>query len=555
MNDPKIISERLRDLVDDYLSGALDEPGVAELDEMLCAESAARAYFVRYAGLDTGLRLEMRAQQAGRRALDTIEQQGSGRPVQSAVTVAGRTERSRSSGRQAVAIILAACLAVAASVWLLGKKDNSRERAVAWLVNAQNCQWGGDVNGAVNEDVNGDADSAMNVAGDLHAGRVLELVRGLAEIRFECGASAVVEGPAQLEFLSATRVRLLRGKLAAKVPHLASGFEVLSPQGKVIDLGTEFGVQVTEQGTTEVVVFDGKVTAHAGEHGRSAAASVSLTKNQSARITDGKVVLREAQPMGATEQFVRAIVPPPVITPRTLRLTFDRDVAGSLRDADGMGTGLTHRLPGTGSNVAANDPNLRLEATTGRLELTTTRSDINRQVRLANGEYLGIRLSDLGFTGREDFAVTATVPNIPALEDFGQFGLYAGTQSDRNIRGGFIKWGKRDPGYNTQFLVNNDGGVDTDVHKVGLLSPGADLRLTLRRTDKKYSLTVENLTDGGSSTLAIRHPEFLDAEADLFVGLFGANPYSDVRKTLTVKEFAVTVWTLGERQLNVVGSK
>ena len=37
--------------------------------------------------------------------------------------------------------------------------------------------------------------------------------------------------------------------------------------------------------------------------------------------------------------------------------------------------------------------------------------------------------------------------------------------------------------------------------------------------------------------------EFLDSETDLFVGLFGANPYSDERKTLTIKEFAVTVWT------------
>jgi hypothetical protein len=558
MNDPKKIDPRVLDLVDDYLNGTLDESGVVELDRTLRADADARAYFVRYASLDTDLRLEMRARRAGRRALDALKPSRDESPISSSSisfpTSSPPTSFPSSSPHtsfpsfsphtsfpssslgtwRAVATVLAASLLAVAGVWLFGRQEAARTPAVAWLVNAQNCQWAGAVN------------NATNGAGDLHAGKVLELVRGLAELRFQCGATAVVEGPAQIELLSATRVRLVRGKLTAKVPQSALGFEVLSPQGKVIDLGTEFGMQVTDEGATEVIVFDGKVEAHAGQSERPAALGVSLTKNQSARITDGKVVLAETADDANNPQFVRAIVPPPVITPRTLRLTFDGDRPQSLHDANGVGTGLTHRLPGTGARVAAQDPNLRIDSAAGLLALTTTRSDINRQVRLRDGEYLGIRLSDLGFTGREDFAVTATVPNTPALEDFGQFGLYAGTQSDRNIRGGFIKWGNRDPGYNTQFFVNNNGGADTDVHKVGLLSPGTDLRLTLRRTGGKYSLTVENLTDGGSSTLAIRHPEFLDGETDLFVGLFGANPYSDVRKTLMVKEFAVTVWTAGE---------
>jgi hypothetical protein len=314
-------------------------------------------------------------------------------------------------------------------------------------------------------------------------------------------------------------------------------FTVLSPQGKVIDLGTQFGVAVADSGATDVYVFEGKVEAHPAGGDQ---AGLSLTRNQSARIAAGKVTRRSSD--AGAGAFVRAIVPPPVILPRTLRLTFDREFAGTLGDAAGRGTGLTHRLPGTGSRLAGQDPNLRLDPERGRLELTTTRSDINNQVRLGQGEYLGVRLSDLGFTGREDFAVTAVIPDIPALEAAGQFGLYAGTRSDRNIRGGLIKWGK--PGENTQFLVNNNGGHDTDLYKIGLLSPGTDLRLTLKRTGGKYALTGENLTDGATSTLTIRHPDFLDGEPDLFVGLFGANPFNDARKTLVIKEFSVTVWTV-----------
>ncbi len=75
------------------------------------------------------------------------------------------------------------------------------------------------------------------------------------------------------------------------------------------------------------------------------------------------------------------------------------------------------------------------------------------------------------------------------------------------------------------------------------MTTGDDLRLTLRRLGGQYSLVVDNLTRNSSSTLAIAHPSFLDAETDLYLGLFGANTQSDDRKTLTIREFSVTVWT------------
>ncbi len=398
------------------------------------------------------------------------------------------------------------------------------EESVAGLVNAQNCTW---------------ADGA-GPEGPWQTGKVLRLERGLAEVRFRGGARVVLEGPATLELLSAARARLVSGKLTAHVPPEASGFEVLSPRGRVIDLGTEFGLSVADDGAADVFVFEGQVKAH----GAARPDPVTLTKNQAARIADAVTV----QPAGpAPDGFVRAIVPPPAIVPRTLSLTFDRPTDGTIRDAAGLGTGLTHRLPGAGAQLPDPDPNLRLDTARERLELTTTESDINRQYKVAQGEYLGVRLSDLGFTGKEDFAVTATLPDIPALEFIGQFGLYAGARSNRNIRGGLLCLDRKEPGRYAQFLVNNNGGPrsgDTDLYRVGLLTTGADLRLTLKRTAGKYALTVENLTDGSASTLTIRHPDFLDDERDLYVGLFGANPQSQVRKPVNVKDFQVTVWTV-----------
>ncbi len=510
MSDP----ERLAGLVEDYLNGLLDEGGMKELEDRLRAEPDARRHFVRYARLHTDLHLEVHAREAAGRALDHIDRLAeSGPPRGRRLTAAG-----------AALLAASVLLAAGAAWWLLAYRpggDGRNEPTIAWLVNAQDCTW---------------ADGA-GPAGDVKAGTVLKLERGLAEVHFRCGAGVLIEGPATVELLSGSSVRLLFGKLTARATGAAAGFAVLSPEGKLIDLGTEFGVRVSEGGATDVYVFEGKVEALPAGGG-----GVGLTRDQAARIAGGKVRLG---PAGAgADQFVRAIAPPPVVRPRTLRLTFDRADAGGVRDAEGRGTGLTHRLPGTGGRLPRHDPNLRLDTARSRLELTTTNSDLNTQFRLHHGEYLGVRLSDLGFTGREDFAVTATIPDIPALEFVGQFGLYAGARSDRNIRGGLISSRRQQPGQYTQFLVNNHGGRDADLHQVGLLSTGTDLRLTLKRTGGKYALTVENLTAGGASTVAVRHPAFLDGERDLFVGLFGANTQSAVRKTLVVRELSVTVWAI-----------
>jgi ferric-dicitrate binding protein FerR (iron transport regulator) len=516
MNEPEPDPLPWRDWIDAYLDGSLDDATLRRLEAHLHADPHARDYFARYAGVHTDLHLEMRARRAGARALDCIEQ------LSPAPAVPPRRRRARLYA----ACAAAACVALAAGVawWLAGRSGGREQRGpvVAWLVNAQNCEWA-------------DADAPP----DMRAGGTLRLERGLAEVRFDCGARVVLEGPATLELLSGSGARLHRGKLTARVPDAAAGFEVLSPQGKVIDLGTEFGIAVADSGATDVYVFEGKVVARPVADGESGA--VSLTRNQSAHIAAGKVTVEPGDKAAA--EFVRAIVPPPVIVPRSLRLTFERRGENGILDAGGVPTGLTHRLPGTGAQLPEHDPNLKLDIARGRLELTTTKSDLNTQHRLWQGEYLGVRLSDLGFTGQEDFAIRVTIPDIPALESVGQFGLYAGADSKANIRGGVLSASRKEPGRYTQFLVNNDGGNDADYHQVGLLSTGSDLRLTLKRTAGKYSLTVENLTAGGSSTLTIRHPDFLDREADLYVGLFGANTQSEVRRTLVVKELQVTVWT------------
>ena len=73
------------------------------------------------------------------------------------------------------------------------------------------------------------------------------------------GARVCIEGPAEFAPRSGGRVELNCGRLVAYVPAQARGFTVNTPTAEVIDLGTEFGVEVNRQGRTDLVVIKGQV--------------------------------------------------------------------------------------------------------------------------------------------------------------------------------------------------------------------------------------------------------------------------------------------------------
>ena len=213
------------------------------------------------------------------------------------------------------------------------------------------------------------------------------------ELHFRSGADVVLQGPARLEFVSADSVRLRKGKLAAQVPPEARGFQILTPHGTVIDLGTAFGLAVEDNGDAKVVVFQGKVDAYSN---RNAKRPLNLVQDQAARIDSTGVARNAEKPDVEAAGFVRAIVPPPVIVPRTLALDFRHPVAGSLQDRDGNGIGLTHRMAGTGFLLGENDDHLWLNTKAGQLEVTTTESDLNAPVSTRPGRIFWRPLGGFG---------------------------------------------------------------------------------------------------------------------------------------------------------------
>ena len=87
----------------------------------------------------------------------------------------------------------------------------------------------------------------------------LKLESGLAQIEFLQGSTVVLEGPVEFEIINPNGGELFFGKLRASVPQVATGFSIEVPNGKIIDLGTEFGLHVHEGGSTEVFVYKGRV--------------------------------------------------------------------------------------------------------------------------------------------------------------------------------------------------------------------------------------------------------------------------------------------------------
>jgi len=97
-------------------------------------------------------------------------------------------------------------------------------------------------------------------AGSVTAERV-SFRSGLVELTYASGVRVTLEGPADFSVIDAKSGNLANGKLVAYVPPGAEGFTVDYAKGKVVDLGTEFAMDVNGP-EPEVGVFDGEIALH-----------------------------------------------------------------------------------------------------------------------------------------------------------------------------------------------------------------------------------------------------------------------------------------------------
>lgn len=141
---------------------------------------------------------------------------------------------------------------------------------VATLTSVHDAQW------------QADFDFGTPVLGELfYPGRLLTLTQGLAEITTNRGAVVLIQAPATVAFThDENAISLHSGRLVGSCrTDRSKGFTVNTRHADVVDLGTEFGVEVTEQGVV-TSVYAGKV-----EVTPAGGVAEEVVANQTARLS------------------------------------------------------------------------------------------------------------------------------------------------------------------------------------------------------------------------------------------------------------------------------
>ena len=100
---------------------------------------------------------------------------------------------------------------------------------------------------------------AADDGNELAIGSRLLLNEGTIELTFKSGVQAIVRAPADLGLLEKGRISQNEGVVRYVVPESATGFQVVTPDLLVTDLGTEFGVISHQDQADQVHLFKGKL--------------------------------------------------------------------------------------------------------------------------------------------------------------------------------------------------------------------------------------------------------------------------------------------------------
>jgi hypothetical protein len=246
-------SKEMLELIEGYVAGSLDAAHEERLFYQLATEARARQLYLEYMDLHSALHWTLHGSLPGRARISSNDDQAF-TELPSAVAHKSRSEMPAGVRRQRLSpstrgwAVAAACAMVLASAAALvaGRKQQSNQ-----------------------------VDFAAHSPS--HKPTVFRVTSGSATLDLPNVGQIVLEGPTELELLDPMRARLRQGRIRARVTE-ASGFVVEYPDGKVTDLGTEFGISVPPAGTvdarTSLVVFDGAVdlerTASANEPRKSA---------------------------------------------------------------------------------------------------------------------------------------------------------------------------------------------------------------------------------------------------------------------------------------------
>lgn len=229
-----------QELIDALLDGAISEADFLRLEAELHIDPEARRDYYERLELATMLEIEAEAPGAG------LEEK--------IVPLASTGRRGLWLASAAIAACIVGAIALFGVVWapvagdvpLVDAIDSRVEPSAAGfavLTSQADAVW---------------ASGRSLAEGDLVPQGDLHLASGIIQVELFSGVTVILEGEADFTIHSSMEMGVRRGKLRARVPEPAKGFRIRTAEGDLVDLGTEFGLEVTAE-HSEVHVLDGEV--------------------------------------------------------------------------------------------------------------------------------------------------------------------------------------------------------------------------------------------------------------------------------------------------------
>ena len=227
--------DRFNELLNKYCNGSASAEEFSELEKAMLEDENLRREYLSFMNLDTALRSEAEKSESS-----DVNPQSSFKPMIRMV------------------IALAAAIVILLSLNLTYLLKNN-QNIQANIESPEPLQRGIAV---VTKSIN-IANSNLNLSegSTIEQGK-LEFEKGLLQLEMFSGVTLIVEGPAKLDLKDTMNMICELGKIRAKVPEQAHGFQILTNDAKIVDLGTEFGLDVSNTGASKLFVYDGEVELH-----------------------------------------------------------------------------------------------------------------------------------------------------------------------------------------------------------------------------------------------------------------------------------------------------
>lgn len=238
--------ENLYRLIEKHLDGILSDLEFDELQNILKKDPVARKEFRRYLNLDAALYDEIEGDQlASANTLWQSMRQGS-----------TESKNSQKNFFQKFALPLAASLVAGFLVWWIQSPstktaEETMHQGYAILTRMIDAEW--------------ESKEPDYREGELLPPGKLSLKSGLAQVEFFSGATVILQGETDFEIISTSEARCITGRVRAHVPPAARGFILRTPKGDIVDLGTDFAVDISNQ-DANVHVFEGEIEVHQKTH-------------------------------------------------------------------------------------------------------------------------------------------------------------------------------------------------------------------------------------------------------------------------------------------------